>query len=374
MAKNTFTAGRGVNAQDLTRLGEAIAGNYVFPSTAGGAVTASSGLTVAVAAILANTVTINGTIETTAYAGGTVTAAAAHATLPRIDRVYYDQTGAIGIATGTAVAVTATTGPTPPTLADAQIAVADLYIAAAATVISTGDITDRRQPPTPSRLSSLLADIRDHTALLALFDAPMGALTTALGAGLGLTVVLTNSGAATATALGGGTITLATGTTGSSQAAICGGGNSSVGGARADRNPHFACILTSAASASALKTQGWGFHNANGVSTFTSTTATKALFRSVTTGALFAVTGNATSEETTSLAHTLGTAGVFEVYSEDDGVSWVFKVDGTVVATHTTTIPVVSTLMLPIVGIENNTTTSLSITACDLIYAYQDRS
>jgi hypothetical protein len=100
---------------------------------------------VAVAAITGSTVTINSTLETTAYAGGTVTADPADATNPRRDLVYYDQTGAVDIATGTATAVTSTTGPALPILTADQIAVAELYVDANAVTIEAGDITDRRQ-------------------------------------------------------------------------------------------------------------------------------------------------------------------------------------------------------------------------------------
>lgn len=142
---NTFTVGRGLSAQELTRIGAAIAGTYVFPPSGGGAVTPSANLTVAVAAIPANTVTINGTLESSAYAGGTVTAATADPDNPRRDLVYFDQSGAVGIKEGTPAAVTSTTGPALPILDDDEIAVAELYIAANATVINSGDITDRRQ-------------------------------------------------------------------------------------------------------------------------------------------------------------------------------------------------------------------------------------
>lgn len=144
---NDFNPGRLLNAQDVERLGDAVAGTYIFPTSAGGAVTPSSGLTVAVAAIAASTVTIDGTLETTAYAGGTVTADAADS-LPRRDLVYYDQTGAVGIAKGTPAAVTATTGPALPILTADQIAVAELYVDVDAVSIEAGDITDRRQSVT----------------------------------------------------------------------------------------------------------------------------------------------------------------------------------------------------------------------------------
>jgi hypothetical protein len=141
---NNFTAGRGMNAQSLTRLGAAVDGTYFFPSTAGGAVTPSSGLTIAIAAITANLVTINSVLSA-AYAGGTLAVAAADATNPRIDTVVQNVAGTVAIVTGTPVAVAATTGPTPPTIAATQIAIADIYVAANATAIGTNEITDRRQ-------------------------------------------------------------------------------------------------------------------------------------------------------------------------------------------------------------------------------------
>ncbi len=104
----------------------------------------------AVAAIAGSTVAINSTLETTAYAGGTVTADPADATNPRRDLVYYDQTGAVDIATGTATAVTSTTGPALPILTADQIAVAELYVDANAVTIEAGDITDRRQSDSPA--------------------------------------------------------------------------------------------------------------------------------------------------------------------------------------------------------------------------------
>ena len=65
---------------------------------------------------------------------------------------------------------------------------------------------------------------------------------------------------------------------------------------------------------------------------------------------------------------------MFSVYTEDDGVTWKFEIAGVVVATHTTQVPGASTGMRVTAGIENNTTTTLSITNCDLIQAYQDRT
>lgn len=146
---NTFATGRGVSFHEMNRLADALAGKYMFPESAGGAVTTSAGLTVAVAAITGNSVTINGTVVATAYAGGTVAASAADATNPRRDLIYYDTSGAVGITAGTPAAT-----PFVPTLTSTQIAVAELYVAANAVTINSGDIYDRRQQVVGAKRSS----------------------------------------------------------------------------------------------------------------------------------------------------------------------------------------------------------------------------
>lgn len=141
-----YTAGRALSAQaDLERLSDALAGQYAFPESAGGAVTPSSGMTLAVAAITGNKVTIEGDLVATGYAGGTVNIPASDTDYPRRDLIYYDDTGAVGVEEGVPLPLTTTSGPVPPTLDDDQIAVAEVYVAANATSISSGDITDRRQ-------------------------------------------------------------------------------------------------------------------------------------------------------------------------------------------------------------------------------------
>lgn len=138
---NVFTDQRLLSAQELSRLAAAVDGTYVFPSTAGGAVTANSGLTLNVAAITGSTVTINGSVISTAYAGGTVTHDAADVTNPRRDYIYYNSSGAVGIKKGAAAAK-----PVLPDLASTEIAVAEIYIAANDTTISgASEIIDRRQ-------------------------------------------------------------------------------------------------------------------------------------------------------------------------------------------------------------------------------------
>lgn len=62
---NTFTDSRALTAQELTRIGEAIAGNFYFPTAAGGATTQSSpaAMSVDVAAITQGFAVIDGTVS-----------------------------------------------------------------------------------------------------------------------------------------------------------------------------------------------------------------------------------------------------------------------------------------------------------------------
>ena len=136
---NVFTDGRVLGAAELSRMAAAIAGTYVFPSTAGGDVTSNANMVPSVAAITTGGVTVNGTRDTTGYAGGTVTVTAADATNPRRDIIWYDGAGTVGVTAGTAAAA-----PVLPDLTAGRIADYEVYIAALDTSIDTGDLTDRR--------------------------------------------------------------------------------------------------------------------------------------------------------------------------------------------------------------------------------------
>ena len=159
---NTWTNAYAVSAFEMTRL--AASGSFFFPTGAGGAVTPSSGLTVAVAAITGGQAVINGTSVATGYAGGTVVLDAASSTGNRRDIIYYDTSGSVGKVTGTPVtpvtyyvstssggvvttALPAVVGPVPPALSSSQIAIAEVYVAINDTTIDAGEIVDRRQDP-----------------------------------------------------------------------------------------------------------------------------------------------------------------------------------------------------------------------------------
>ena len=140
------------------------------------------------------------------------------------------------------------------------------------------------------------------------------------------------------------------------------------------KDPHFAVRLTSRAANSALQVQAWGFNDNTTVTAWDDTTNDCAMFRSITTGNLFAVTGNGSSETTTDLGsvHTLGDQAVFEIVSSSNGGSYAFKINGTTRATHTGTLP--NAAMRPIIGIANNTTTALILSGIDYMIVTQDRT
>tara|TARA_Y100000310_G_scaffold86463_1_gene83340 strand:+ start:2378 stop:3676 length:1299 start_codon:yes stop_codon:yes gene_type:complete len=127
------------------------------------------------------------------------------------------------------------------------------------------------------------------------------------------------------------------------------------------------------AATSALQVQAGGFNSARAPTDWDATSNDCAMFRSVTTGNLFAVTGSGSAETTTDLGsvYTLGNNAVFEIVSSGNGTSWAFKIDGTTRATHTSNLP--DAKMQCMIGIANNTTTALRIDNLDYIWATQDR-
>ena len=136
---NTFTDSRVLSAQELSRLAATVAGTYVFPSNAGGAVTSNANMVPSVAAIIAGRVVVNGTRDDTGLTATTVTVTAAHATNPRRDLIWYDGAGAVGVTAGTAAAA-----PVVPDLTAGRIAIYEVYVAALDTSIDAGDLSDRR--------------------------------------------------------------------------------------------------------------------------------------------------------------------------------------------------------------------------------------
>ena len=138
-----FSAGRVIASQQFERMSKGI--NHSFGIVAGGVVSVSANITVAISAVAARDYVINGAVQTTAYAGGTQALTTAHASLPRIDSIYIDTSGAVGKVDGTAAAV-----PKPPEINDTtQLLLANVYVAANDTTLAASDIEDKRQLITP---------------------------------------------------------------------------------------------------------------------------------------------------------------------------------------------------------------------------------
>ena len=136
---------RVLGSEQIERTSKGI--NKSFGIVGGGAVTVNAGLVLNVAAIAGNDYMIAGVVQANAYAGGTVTLDAAHATLDRLDMVYIDTTGAVGKVTGTAAAT-----PAPPEIGDTRLALAEVSVVALDTVLASSDIHDKKQLITPSVL------------------------------------------------------------------------------------------------------------------------------------------------------------------------------------------------------------------------------
>lgn len=110
----------GVNGQNCVLSGLAVTGGGTMnPSVAKGAVLS------------------NGTMY--AVAAGTVTISAAHGSLPRIDLIVIDSSGAKQVRTGTAAAA-----PKPPARTANDVVIASVYVPAGDTAIATSQTTDMR--------------------------------------------------------------------------------------------------------------------------------------------------------------------------------------------------------------------------------------
>lgn len=97
--------------------------------------------------------------------------------------------------------------------------------------------------------------------------------------------------------------------------------------------------------------------------------AAGAYFRRQTTGNVFAVTDNGSSETTTDLgALNDGALRSWQVSTSDDGVTWVFSINGTTVATHTTNVPTAATVL----DIAHNVTTAGSALTGSNTARFQD--
>lgn len=114
-------------------------------SVQSGAVTFTTGLTFAVAAVSATDYTVNSVVGS-AYVGGNVVLTTQDPTLPRVDVIVITSGGAVSALPGTPAALTTTSGPVPPTPSTAQLEMARIFVPASGTLLTAANITDRRHP------------------------------------------------------------------------------------------------------------------------------------------------------------------------------------------------------------------------------------
>lgn len=196
--------------------------------------------------------------------------------------------------------------------------------------------------------------------------------TNPIGDGIGLRVAVTGGANTTGAEMVNGKILVRT-STGSGNYIQLRTDSDASGPCEGQWSPRFACALSTQAGAAALERQAIGFSSGNG--TAFGTGGHLALFRSETTGNLFAVTRDGSTEETTDLSgtHSTGDEDRFQVESDNAGVSWKFSIAGSVVATHSTNVPATAQNLTPGIHIRNNTTTQVEFRDVDYVLCDQDR-
>lgn len=145
MPGNHATGTQGITASsELNRDIAGVQGTYGW-SVQSGAVTFTSGLQFAVAAIAAGDYTVN-SVSGSLYAGGNITLSTQDPTNPRVDIIVITSAGAVSAVAGTPAALTTSSGPVPPTPSSSQLEIARIYVPATGTSLSSASITDRRHP------------------------------------------------------------------------------------------------------------------------------------------------------------------------------------------------------------------------------------
>lgn len=139
-------ANRGASSGYLNALSRPPEGHGFWTTGRVGEVTPSSGLTLNINRIPVRECLVNGAALSDLSAT-TVTLDAADATNPRRDTIFVNTAGTIAASKGTAAA-----SPFPNNLSSTQLALAEVYVAANATSIVAGNITDRRQRMAHARL------------------------------------------------------------------------------------------------------------------------------------------------------------------------------------------------------------------------------
>ena len=295
---------------------------------------------------------------------GTLVADSSH---PRFVWIYLASAGAEGMPSGTAAA-----DPAVPALGDnvslyLVLVQANLSVANSATAK-----IDKRIPFMDQRQLSMSTHGHRKVLVDAAFNEDQTFSNADIMGGFGVVTIANSASINTATGdPTGGAIEFDTNNTGNADVGVRTHGTP----AEAQMSPYFTTTAIMATANSGIEVQAFGFNSDSAIGNWDATDNYCAMVRGITTGAAFFVTGNGSSEETTSLASfiTLGSTDArFEIYTFDAGVTWICRIDGVVRATHTSTVPSVSEPMYVMFGIANNTTSAHIINNVRYIYADQD--
>lgn len=325
-------------SSELNRDLAGVQGTYGW-SVQSGAVTFSSGLTFAVAAISAGDYTINSAAGA-AFIGGNVVLATQDPSNPRVDIIVTTVAGAVSAVAGTPKALTTTSGPVPPTPSATQLEIARIFVPASGTALTSANITDRRHPlVTP--FDGIRTQFRANRRLVAEWFAGMNKATAAMFGGLTAIGVDTSD---LVTNISGEPVakmsTVTAGTAGVFPTAFATGTMLAI--LSPNHSPRMLMrIQLPAASANVTRLEA-GFFSAD------SLTADGAYLRIATTGNVFAVTRQGGSETAFDCGALSRTAVLgFEIETVDAGVTWVFRTQaGTVLTTSTTNVPTVSVVLI----------------------------
>lgn len=146
-----YQIGQGYSALDAQAWRDKLDGYGVV---SGLGVSVDSGLTVSVAAGEATVGETNGSVDTVSLGGATTaTLSGADASNPRKDTIYLDTSGVVQVETGTPESALpsgdtqfATYSPSPPVPSTGGVVLAEVWVGAGASSLSSADIRDRRVP------------------------------------------------------------------------------------------------------------------------------------------------------------------------------------------------------------------------------------
>jgi hypothetical protein len=308
----------------------------------------------------------------------TVAIAAAHATLNRIDTVvlrvnYTTRLMELAVLTGTAAS-----SPSPAALTQSgsvwEMALAYVHVAPTITSITAIRIADARNLRFPR-----WGQLDGKRQLLAFFEGIQAYAVTSSSDGLVLWNNPSNGGGLASTGISdadriGGALGPFAITTAGNNGGIS--SNSSV--FAGDHNPRARMrskyVTNVAAGYSVFGFVDDGMTTADASALVTGTTRDLVGIVRTDNGNLFFRTVNAGGAATSTDMGAANTSyGVWEIRSDNDGLSWECYLDGTLKARHTTNLPTVTNLLQFAHIVETATTTQFNGPTTDYIYVDQDR-